>query len=668
MASSVFYKFKNSKEPERITFDGTGISVFELKREIITASGLGDGSDFDLHIYPEDSPKEEYNDDTTIISRSSTVIAVRRPAARGHGRAARYVSGRAPVRAIKKADHNKPVTSAAGGAGFSEADAEAAFLAESAQVWDQQKETLSHAKPVYRQKKPINVPTHEPPPGYLCYRCQKKGHWIQACPTNDDPDFKPVPRAKRTTGIPQSFLQKIAKPTEDELEDSRGIMLNAEGEYVKVMQDTRTWEKFQEKANASKAQAANADAANKEIRERGLECSIDKRMFVDPVKTPCCGTTYCHDCIENALAEADLTCPNCSTEGVLIDNLSPDEDMVEKIRTFRAEKAEEARKEQQVKEKAKAAAKPSSPSNNESVSVPPSTDETAKTSERNQAGSKSPKQASSGNRASSSDVKSPLTVAASTTKPAVTAGAGGNNSDTDTSSTSKKRKTPPTEIKPPTAPKAMRQKKELEAKQIPGPADVSSLLQSMGQQVAAVSNIPPIMPNMAMGMSMGMPANPMLGMAMPPNMHGMNPMNGGMNGYGNMNMNQWNGYPNQGFQNMYNNNMGGYNNMNGGYGNMGYGGGGMNGMNGMNGNMGAYGAGGGAWNQGGGQYGGHMGYQQNMPNSSAPFPNQQRTTFSEQPNDKDAYERKPLNPQRSQNRARRTRPVDQHFVNQSSQI
>lgn len=179
MSSSVFYKFKNSREPERIVFDGTGISVFELKREIITASGLGDGSDFDLHLYPEDQPTTEYDDDTTIISRSSTVIASRRPAARGHGRAARYVSGRAPVRAIKKAEPVKATITPVNPSGtMTEQDAEAAFLAESAQVWDQQKESLSHAKPVFNKKKPVNVPAHDPPPGYVCYRCQKKGHWM----------------------------------------------------------------------------------------------------------------------------------------------------------------------------------------------------------------------------------------------------------------------------------------------------------------------------------------------------------------------------------------------------------------------------------------------------------------------------------------------------------
>lgn len=55
MTSSVFFKFKSQKEPSRVEFDGTGISVFELKRDIIIKSGLGDGTDFDLAIYNEDS-------------------------------------------------------------------------------------------------------------------------------------------------------------------------------------------------------------------------------------------------------------------------------------------------------------------------------------------------------------------------------------------------------------------------------------------------------------------------------------------------------------------------------------------------------------------------------------------------------------------------------------
>jgi protein MPE1 len=505
MSSSVFYKFKNSREPERIVFNGTGISVFELKREIIIASGLGDGTDFNLHIYPEDDLNSEYKDDTSLIPRSATVICVRRPAPRGQGRAARYISGKAPVRAISK-DTSKPsapvASSATAGGALTEADAEAAFLAESAQVWDAQKESLSHVKPTYnKNKKPVNVPNHDPPPGYVCRRCNVKGHWIQACPTNDDPDFKPVFQAKRTTGIPRSFLKTVEKPIDEEA--AKGVMLNADGEYVQVMTDTKTWEKFQEKANASKAQAASADAASKEIRERGLECPIDKRRFVDPVKTPCCSKTYCRECIDNALADGDLVCPNCGKEEVLMDDLVSDEDMVSSLRAYDAEKAKEkSEREEQAKAEQQAAAEAAKPANANEAEVSPS--ENADTNV--------------------------ISNSADPNKSATPGAGGGGGSDSEGSTTSKKRKDAPTEIVPPTAPKAMRQ-----AEKPRNPA--LDMEQHFIQQMEALKNgqppMMPGMPNMPMMGGMGIPGMPnMPGMQFP-----MNPQMGFQQGF-NMPFNQ----------------------------------------------------------------------------------------------------------------------------------
>lgn len=60
MASSVFFRFKSQKEPSRVTFDGTGISVFELKREIISINRLGDGTDFELVLCAEDSKEGQH--------------------------------------------------------------------------------------------------------------------------------------------------------------------------------------------------------------------------------------------------------------------------------------------------------------------------------------------------------------------------------------------------------------------------------------------------------------------------------------------------------------------------------------------------------------------------------------------------------------------------------
>jgi len=365
------------KEPQRITFDGTGITVFELKREIINVSGLGDGSDFDLYIYDE-STNEEYDDDTTIIPRSSSVVARRVPAARpGHGKAARYVSGKAPVSAknasrveqAKAATQNKngPIpTSAVDMNTQTEEERIAAMFAAEGSQWEQHQQQMAHVKPVYHKgsavKKHVN---HDKPIplGYVCHRCGEKGmytlvirqqfelhtnikagHWIQDCPTNDDPNFEPKARLKRTTGIPRSFM-RVVKPTgsADDLADdiqSGKIMLDADGNQVIVEPDKASWEKFEAKHKAAVAQqeAAASSTVNKELEERGLLCPIDKRLFADPVKTPCCGKNYCHECIENTLLDSDLVCPNCG-ENVLIDDLVTDQDMVEKIREYEREKA-----------------------------------------------------------------------------------------------------------------------------------------------------------------------------------------------------------------------------------------------------------------------------------------------------------------------------------------
>lgn len=370
MSSSVHFKFKSQKEPSRVTFDGTGISVFELKREIINQSRLGDGTDFELSIYNEDTG-EEYDDDTTIIPRSTSVIARRLPAARpGKGGASRYVSGKMPVNARNTSRNDQPSSMRTVPASHTvsnsvlelnnaqtEDEKINALFNLQANQWKEQQQEMANATPVpfgRGKGKPLNVPDHPPPPGYLCYRCREKGHWIQACPTNNDPKFDGRYRVKRSTGIPRSLQTKVEKPESLALDGSSedlrntGVMVNADGDFVIAKPDKAAWELYQEKAKASAAAAAEAAAAeySKQLQAHGLECPIDKRMFLEPTKTPCCQRTYCNDCITNALIESDFICPGCGTEGVLLDNLSVDDAAVDKIKKYEAEKVDE-RKEKE---------------------------------------------------------------------------------------------------------------------------------------------------------------------------------------------------------------------------------------------------------------------------------------------------------------------------------
>ncbi|EWC46504.1 hypothetical protein DRE_04227 [Drechslerella stenobrocha 248] len=377
MSSSIFFKFKSQKEPTRLPFDGTVISVFDAKRDIIAIHKLGDGTDFDLAIYDEET-NEEYVDDTVMIPRGTAITARRLPPAKpGRGTAQRYVTGKMPTVALsagrieKKAHttHASTVSKPAapspvpglGSEGQTEEERIAAMFQASSEQWNQTQEQMANARPIHGQggfkKKNTPAPNHPPPTGYVCYRCGEKGHWIQQCPTNADPNFDGRPRVKRTTGIPKSFLKTVDKPVITDDDDSKpvSVMVNADGEYVVAEPDLASWELYQQKTKTA-GLAGEAAAEAKMLEEQGLACPIDNKLFKDAVKTPCCKRTYCDDCIQNALVESDLVCPSCDTKEVLLDRLIPDTETREKVKGYLDSKKTAAEEKDTEKEKSKSPA------------------------------------------------------------------------------------------------------------------------------------------------------------------------------------------------------------------------------------------------------------------------------------------------------------------------
>jgi len=314
--------------------------------------------------------------------------------------------------------------------------------------------------------------------------------------------------------------------TMDETKPPSGVMVNAEGEFVIAEPDKASWEKFQAKTKSSAAAQEAAALGDKELQDRGLECPIDKRIFIDPMKTPCCEKTYCNDCITNALIESDFTCPGCQTDGVLIDDLKPDDEISTKIKAYLDEK-NAAKKE---KERSKSpSVKPESP---------PVVNDTAKTA------SPPPK--------SPNEIKSPQKSKSKSPNPEVA----------PVKDELKTKKRPADELlenpKIPKGPKAMQQQEV--QKQV-------MLQQQQQQQQAMMNGMPnmagfpnmPFMPNQfygANGFGGGMPMMNGYGMGMPNPMM-MNPMMGGMNNFG--------GYPNMNGMNGFGGGAGGF----GGMGNMG---------------------------------------------------------------------------------------------------
>ncbi|BFZ65127.1 Protein mpe1 [Saitoella coloradoensis] len=353
MSSAVYYQFKSQKEPSRISFDGTGISVFDLKREIITINKLGSGTDFDLAIYHANT-NEEYKDDTTIIPRSTSVIARRLPASKfGKGTAARYVTGRAPTTSNSRVEsfsnskkpHPASSTSASApsattlsavgvAASGNEEDMIKAMFAASSAQWNETLDQMSQQTAIHKARPGANnapVPDRPPPVGYICYRCGEKGHWIQACPTNADPNYDGKPRVKRTTGIPRSFLKTVAKPLpggdgDDTEEGKGGVMVNSEGEYVVAVADSKSWEKYQARATAS------TKTSDRPVSEE-LACKLCAKIAKAAVRFPCCKWLACEECAQEALLGSDFVCPNaaCKTPEVLLEGLEVDEEIRGKV-------------------------------------------------------------------------------------------------------------------------------------------------------------------------------------------------------------------------------------------------------------------------------------------------------------------------------------------------
>ena len=77
---------------------------------------LGKGQDFDLLLYNAQT-KEEYDDDTVVIPRNTSVLVARKPPQKpGNGTAQRYLSAPVPLlqkQGPKAAVYTKPVLGAA---------------------------------------------------------------------------------------------------------------------------------------------------------------------------------------------------------------------------------------------------------------------------------------------------------------------------------------------------------------------------------------------------------------------------------------------------------------------------------------------------------------------------------------------------------------------------
>jgi hypothetical protein len=253
MASgSIHYKFKSAKTFDTLAFDGSFIAVGELKRLISEKKGLGKDHACEL-VLTNAQDGSEYDDESALVWKNTSVIVRRVPSMKqaavgtAHGsevvKKVVYVAppdvSQIPSKSVSRRlqmNLNKITKGDGGDEDGNGGDNPLANMArEQAQQWESEKIAANAAAAsAGRGARGVGRRGDGPPgPGYICFKCNKGGHWIQDCPLAADTTVEIV-RTKHAYGIPQTKLEAttggiLVAPTGESAQ-----MVAAEDEFQKM--------------------------------------------------------------------------------------------------------------------------------------------------------------------------------------------------------------------------------------------------------------------------------------------------------------------------------------------------------------------------------------------------------------------------------------------------
>ncbi|XP_036944540.1 E3 ubiquitin-protein ligase RBBP6-like isoform X3 [Acanthopagrus latus] len=332
----VHYKFSSKLSYDTVVFDGPHITLKDLKRQIMGREKLRAG-DCDLQITNAQT-KEEYTDEEGLIPKGSSVIV-----------------RRIPNSGVKSGSHSKTRNTER-----SEGQHHHAFGAYKAM----EEQSSTRALPLFSKmanladadvseedkiKVVLNQSIYESmnynkkfgavlPSNYTCYRCGTTGHHIRNCPATGDKNFEALPRLKKSTGIPRSFLLEVDDPS------IKGAMLTNSGHYAIPAIHAKAYAIGKKEKPPFIPQEQLEPEGEEDPVPTELLCLICHDLLSDAVVIPCCGNSYCDDCIRTALLDSeDHMCSTCGKSDVSPDTLIPNKFLRQAVNTFKKEQGQSKR-------------------------------------------------------------------------------------------------------------------------------------------------------------------------------------------------------------------------------------------------------------------------------------------------------------------------------------
>ncbi|XP_061567867.1 E3 ubiquitin-protein ligase RBBP6-like isoform X2 [Cololabis saira] len=154
------------------------------------------------------------------------------------------------------------------------------------------------------------------PDNYTCYRCGNTGHHIRNCPTAGDKSFEGPQKIKKSTGIPRSFMVEVDDP------NIKGVMMTNCGRFAIPAIDAQAYAIGKKEKPPFVPQEEPKPVEEHDPIPDELLCLICHDLLSDSVVIPCCGNSYCDECIRTALLDSeDHVCPTCGQAEVSPDTL-----------------------------------------------------------------------------------------------------------------------------------------------------------------------------------------------------------------------------------------------------------------------------------------------------------------------------------------------------------